>query len=134
MKRTPIKFALSRRDADSNRFLPNWGIIPNTHPYFPHRGPIRSPLVQLKSKSRVRPAPHPLRFYQSARKLGTRTHPWTHAISSPHFLTTSRVRTLTPRVPGLSGATRLHGRNDLSGQLCERHAFNMTRGPPMAGP
>ena len=127
MKCTPVKFSLSGRDGDSNRFLSSWGIIPNTHPYFPHRGHIRSPLVQLKSKSRVRPALHRQRYYQSARKLGTRTRPWTHAIGSPHILTTSKVRTLTARVPGLSWATWLRGRSDLSGQLCERHAFNMTR-------
>ena len=126
MKRTPVKFSLSGRDGDSNQFLPSWGIIPNTHPYSPHRGHIRSPLVQLWSKSWVRPAPHPQRYYQSARKLRTRTRPWTHAIGSLHILTTSRVCTLTAHVPGLSLATRLHGQNDLSGQLCERRAFNMT--------
>ena len=115
MKGTQVKFSLSGRDGDSNRFLPSWGIIPNTNPYFPHRGRIGSPLVQLRSKSRVRPAPYPQRYYQSARKLETRTHPWIHAIGSPHILTASRVRTLTTRVPGLSWATRLRGRNDLSG-------------------
>ena len=134
MKGAHVKFSLSGRDGNSNRFLPSWGIIPNTHPYFLRRGRIRSPLVQLKSKSWVRPAPHPQRYYQSTRRLGTRTHPWTHAIGCPHILTASRVRTLTARVPGLSLATRLHGQNDLSGQLCERHAFNMIRGPPTAGP
>ena len=46
-----------------------------THPYSPHQGRIRSPLVQLRSKSWVRPAPHPQRYYQSTRRLGTRTHP-----------------------------------------------------------
>ena len=30
-------------------------------------------------------------------------------------------------VPGLSWITRLHGRNELSGQLSERHAFNLVR-------
>ena len=134
MKGAHVKFSLFGRDDDSNRFLPSWGIISNTHPYSPHQGRIGSPLVQLRSKSWVRPAPHPQRYYQSARRLRTRTHPCTHAIGSPHFLTTSRVHTLTAHVPSLSGATRHHSRNDLSVQLCERHAFNMTRGPPTAGP
>ena len=96
------KFSLSRRDGDSNRFLPSWGIIPNTHPYSPRWGHIRSPLVQLRSKSWVRPVPYPQRYYQSARRLGTRTHPWTHAIGSPHIFTASRVHTLTACVLGLS--------------------------------
>jgi len=97
-----VKFSLSRRDSDSNWFLPTWGNIPNTHPYSPHRGRIRLPLVQLRSKSQVRPASYPQRYYQSARKLGTWTCPWTHAIGSPHILTASRVHTLTTHVPGLS--------------------------------
>ena len=97
-----VKFSLSGRDGDSNRFLPSWGIIPNTHPYSPHQGRIRSPLVQLRSKSRVRPTPYPQRYYQSARMLGTQTRSWTHAIGSSHILPASRVRTLTARVPDLS--------------------------------
>ena len=99
MKGAHVKFSLSGRDGDSNRFLPSWGIIPNTHPYSPRQGHIESPLVQLRSKSRVRPASYPQRYYQSARKLGTLTHPWAHAICSPHILTASRVRTFTYRVP-----------------------------------
>ena len=97
-----VRFLVSGRDGDSNQFLPSCGIIPNTHPYFPRQGRMGSPLVQLRSKSWVRPVPYPQRYYQSARKLGTRTRPWTHAISCPHILTTSRVRTLTARVPSLS--------------------------------
>ena len=95
MKGAHVKFSLSGRDGDSNRFLPSWGIIPNTHPYSPRQGRIGSPLVQLRSKSRVRPTPYPQRYYQSARKLRTRTHPWTHTIGSPHILTNFTVRTLT---------------------------------------
>ena len=41
-----------RRDGNSNRFLPSWGIIPNTNPYFPHWGHIRSALVQLRNQLR----------------------------------------------------------------------------------
>ena len=40
---------------------------------------------------------YPQRFYQSARKIRTRSHPWTHAIGSPHILTASSVRTFTYR-------------------------------------
>ena len=47
-----VKFSLSRRDDDSNRFLPSRGIIPNTNPYFPHRGRIGSPLVQFRNQLR----------------------------------------------------------------------------------
>ena len=42
------------------------------------------------------------------------SNPWTYANGSPYILTTSRMHT-TARVPGLSRATRLRGRNDLSG-------------------
>ena len=97
-----VRFSLSGRNSDSNQFLPSWGIIPNTHPYSPYQDHIRSPLVQLRSKSWVRPAPYPQRYYQSARKLETRTRPWTHAIGSPHIFTTSWVCTLTACVSGLS--------------------------------
>ena len=31
MKRTLVKFSLSGIDGNSNRFLPSWGNIPNTH-------------------------------------------------------------------------------------------------------
>ena len=59
------------------------------------QGSLRSPLVQFRTNSWVQLAPHPQRFYQSARKIRTRTHPWTHAIGSLHILTASSVRTFT---------------------------------------
>ena len=97
---------------------------------YTHTSPIRVASghlwYNLGPKSRLRPAPYPQRYYKYARKLGTQTRPWTHAIGFPNILIVSRVRTLTTRVPGLSWATRLRGQNNLSGQLCERHAFNMT--------
>jgi hypothetical protein len=46
----------------------------------------------------------------------------------PTHLTSSRVRTHTDRVPRLSWATRLCGRNELSNQLSVKHAFNITWG------
>ena len=99
MKRTPVKFSLSGRDDDSNRFLPSWGNIPNTHPGNLIRGHLRLPLVQLRSKSWVQSAPHLQRYYQSARKLGTLTRPWADANGSPHILTASKVCTFTYWVP-----------------------------------
>jgi len=98
IKRTPVKFSLSRRDGNSNQFLPSWGNIPHTHPGNLIRGHLGLPLVQFRSKSWVQSAPHPQRNYQSARKLGTLTYPWAHAIGSPHILTASSVRTFTYRV------------------------------------
>ena len=57
------QFSLSGRDGDSNWFLPSWGIIPNTHPYFPRQVTFGTTQVQ----SRVGPAPHPQRYNQSAK-------------------------------------------------------------------
>ena len=65
----------------------------------PHKGSLRSPLVQFRTNSWVQSVPHPQRFYQSARKIGTRSRPWTHAIVSPHILTASSVRTSTYQGP-----------------------------------
>ena len=48
--RCSVKFSLSGRDGDSNRFLPSRGIIPNTNPNFPHQGHIGSPLLQLRNQ------------------------------------------------------------------------------------
>ena len=63
------------------------------------QGSLMSPLVQFRTNLRVQSVPHPQRFYQSARKIGTRSHPWTHAIGSPHILTTSSVHTFTYQGP-----------------------------------
>jgi len=52
MKGTQVKFSLSGRDGDSNRFLPSWGNIPNTHPGIPREGSLRSPLVQIRNQIR----------------------------------------------------------------------------------
>ena len=95
------------------------------------QGSLRSPLVQFRTNSWVQSAPHPQRFYQSARKIGTRTHPWTHAIGSPHILTTNHGAHFHLPGLGLSWATRLRGRNGLSGQLSARHTFNLTWGRTM---
>ena len=46
---------------------------------------------------------------------------------SPHILTTIQSAHFHRMGPGLSGATRLCGQNELSGQLSERHAFNLDR-------
>ena len=121
--RCSVKFSLSRRDGDSNRFLSSWRGIPNTHPIHLINGFLGSPLVQLQ-ESWVRPAPHPQGVHSARWSISPRTY----ANSSPHILTTTRVRTFTSRSSGLSWATRLRGRNELSGQLSDRHVFNMTWG------
>ena len=46
---------------------------------------------------------------------------------SPHILTTIQSVHFYRTRPGLSWATWLRGRNKLSGQLSERHAFNLDR-------
>ena len=74
MKHTPFKFSLFLT-SDSNRFLPSWRNILNTHLGNLIRGHLGLPLVQFRSKSWVQSALHLQRYYQSARKLGTLTHP-----------------------------------------------------------
>ena len=51
--------------------------------------------------------------------LGDLTRPWAYANGSSHILTAIRIAT-TARVPVLNRATRLHGQNELSGQLSVR--------------
>ena len=46
---------------------------------------------------------------------------------SPHILTTIQSAHSYRTGPSLSWATRLHGQNELSNQLSERHAFNLDR-------
>ena len=48
--RCSVKFSLSERDGDSNRFLSSWRGIPNTHPINLISGCLGSPLVQLRNK------------------------------------------------------------------------------------
>ena len=45
-----VKFSLSGRDGDSNRFLSSWRVIPSTHPSIPRRRANGSPLVQLRNR------------------------------------------------------------------------------------
>ena len=47
--------------------------------------------------------------------------------SSPHILTTIQSAHSYRAGPGLSWATRLRGQNELSGQLSDRHVFNLIR-------
>ena len=60
MKGAHVKFSLSGRDDDSNRFLPSWGIIPNTHPYSPlsgsHRVTFGTTQVQITGKTSAVPS------------------------------------------------------------------------------
>ena len=46
---------------------------------------------------------------------------------SPHILTTIQSTHFDRAGPGLSWATQLHGRNELSGQLSDRHTFNLVK-------
>ena len=54
-RHTQVKFSLSGRDGDSNRFLPSWGFIPNTHPINLINGCLGSPLVQLRNRGSEQP-------------------------------------------------------------------------------
>jgi len=45
-----VKFSLSGRDNDSNRFLSSWMVIPSTHPSIPRRRANGSPLVWLRNR------------------------------------------------------------------------------------
>jgi hypothetical protein len=132
--RSSIKFSLSGRDDNSNRFLPSWRIIPNTNPDIPHEGSHRSSLVQLRNQLRWPDQRCILRDATLPGRSELVTRPWAHANSSPHIFTSSRVRTFYLLTSGLSWATRLHSQKDLSGQLNVRHAFNMTREPPCLSP
>ena len=46
---------------------------------------------------------------------------------SPHILSTIQSAHSNRTGPGLSWATLLHGQNELSSQLSDRHAFNLNR-------
>ena len=50
-----VKFSLSGRDGDSNRFLSSWRVIPNTHPIHLINGFLGSPLVQLRNRGSAQP-------------------------------------------------------------------------------
>jgi hypothetical protein len=97
---------------------------------YPYQGSFRSPLVQLRNKLRGPNQRHTLRNATLPGQSSLACS-WTHANSSPHILTSSRVHTFYLLTSGLSWATRLCGQNDLSSQLNVRHAFNMTRGHTM---
>ena len=47
--RSSVKFSLSGRDSDSNRFLSSWRVIPSTHPSIPRQRASGSPLVWLRN-------------------------------------------------------------------------------------
>ena len=122
--RCSVKFSLSGRDGDSNRFLPSWGIILNTHPSNLIR--VASGHLWYSSGTKfMGPSSTALSgspLYQDINlPLDLRqwlpTHPYYHQSAHFHFPAFS-----------LSWATRLRGQNELSGQLSDRHAFNMTWG------
>ena len=92
-----VKFSLSRRDSDSNRFqLAGELFLTQTQTYL-RQDSLRSPLIQLRYS-------HGFEQHRTLRdttsqpgSLGSAC-PWTHATGSPHILTSSSVRTFTYRV------------------------------------
>jgi hypothetical protein len=114
MKEARSSFSLS--GGDSNRLQPV-GRNPNTNPHFPRRGRVRSPLVQLRS--------HFAGLYSvthsGTNRLSERSGlacPWSNLCPRTSLL--PPVCAPTTQLPGLSWATGLHSRNELSGQLSER--------------
>ena len=91
--RCSVKFSLSGRDDDSNRFLSSWRGIPNTNPASPIRLAIKSPLAQLKRNKRKVAGPGRLAFSENHSAKGDRAFnpPWAYANGSPHILTKSRM-------------------------------------------
>ena len=89
---------------------PAGGVFLNTNP----ASPSGSQTSHLWYDSRVA-SPNRSTFSEnhSTKVVWDSNPPWTYANGSPHILTRLRV-------PGLSRATRLRGRNDLSGQLSVR--------------
>jgi len=101
--------------------------IPSTHPSVLCKSSLRSPWAQFRTNSWVRSAPN-LQGRQSAR---VRTLIWHLGLTplTPHtYLLPTGVHTQTERCIRPELTHWLCGRNDLSGQLSVRHAFNMTRG------
>ena len=101
------------------------GSIPNTNPHFPRRGHVGSPLVQLRYTFHGFDQRRTTRDNQLPGCLGPAC-PWAQS-GSPHILTTIQSVHSYKVGPGLSWATRLRGRNELSDQLSDRHAFNLVR-------
>ena len=121
--RCSVKFSLSWRDGDSNRFLSSWRGIPNTNPINLISGFLGSPLVQLRNRGSTQ-----RRTLRESTLPGGQSHlldlrQWLPA--HPYYLQSAHFHF---SASGLSWATRLRGRNELSGQLSDRHAFNMTWG------
>jgi len=89
---------------------------------------LGSPLAQLRTNSQVCTAPHP-QGPPICQGQDSNLTPRSYAIDSPHILTTNWSAHFNQiGVSGRRCTRRLRGRNDLSGQLNVRHAFNMTRG------
>ena len=112
--RCSVKFSLSGRDGDSNRFLSSWRGIPNTHPIHLIKGFLGSPLVHLRNRGS-----------EQRRTLRESTLPGgqSHLGLTPIVPRTS----LLPLGCALS-LPRLPAWIELLGQLSDRHAFNMTWG------
>jgi hypothetical protein len=124
-KSSSVKFSLSGRDDNLNRFQTAGNLFLTQTQADQISSRLRSPLVQLRS----------IHGFDQHRTL--RDSPVARMIkASPPLVSclTHNRSLLPPRCVLLHNDSRPElsysaSRNDLSGQLSERHAFNMTRGP-----
>ena len=100
----------------------SWEFIPNTNLGRPDQW---SPLVQLRSTFHGLVQCRTIRDNQLPGRSGPTCPRLTSG--SPHIITTIKSVYFYRTGPGLSWATWLHGRNELSVQLSEWHAFNLDR-------
>jgi hypothetical protein len=103
----------------------SWGFIPNTNLGNQINGHLMSPLVQIRSihgsdqHCTLRDTTGCQVDQDSNLPLASHRLPL-----HPYYLQCAHFDRM---IPGQSWATRLHGWNDLSVQLSERHAFNLDR-------
>ena len=95
--RCSVKFSLSGRDDDSNRFQPAGELFLTQTQTYLRQGSLRSPLVQLRYSHRSEQL-RTLKDTTSLPRSSGLAYPWTHATGSPHILTSSSVCTFIYRV------------------------------------
>ena len=120
-----VEFLTIRERRRFKSVATSWAVIPNTNPHFPIG--VTSGHLWYNS------GPH-FAGSISAAQSGTsccqdnQDYPTLGLMSgSPHILTTIQSAHFYRTGPGLSWATWLRGRNELFGQLSERHAFNLNK-------
>ena len=89
-----VKFSLSERDGDSNRFQPAGELFLTQIQTYMCQGSLRSPLVQLRY-SHGSDQGSTLKDTTSLPRSSGLACPWTHPTGSPHILTSFSVRTFT---------------------------------------